>query len=260
MCWLASRPMSTAVAAPIYGLLGLLVGSFLNVVAYRVPRGESVVSPRSRCPSCEAPIAPRDNVPVLSWLVLRGRCRHCGTSISARYPLIEASTGVAFAAVVVAVGVESELALYLPFTALLVVVTVIDLEHRIVPNKLLLPAAIWALAGWVVVDPSFLPEALLAGVGAFAFLLIAALAYPAGMGMGDVKLAGVIGLYLGLEVVPAMLVAFLAGSIVGVAIVVRSGRDARKQGVPFAPFLALGAFVGLLAGDEMIALYSDRFL
>lgn len=252
--------MSTAVAAPFYGLLGLLVGSFLNVVAYRVPRGESVVSPRSRCPSCETPIAPRDNVPVLSWLVLRGRCRHCGASISARYPLIEALTGLAFAAVVVAVGVEAELALYLPFTALLIAVAAIDLEYRIVPNKLLAPAAVWAVVAWAVVDVGFLPEALAAGAGAFLFLLLAALAYPAGMGMGDVKLAGVLGLYLGLSVVPALLIAFLTGAIVGIALIARDGSEARKRGVPFAPFMALGGFVGVLAGSDLVALYSDRFL
>jgi leader peptidase (prepilin peptidase) / N-methyltransferase len=252
--------MSTAVAASFYGLIGLLVGSFLNVVAYRVPLGESVVSPRSRCPSCETPITPRDNVPVLSWLILRGRCRHCGAAISARYPLIEAFTGVAFAAVVLAVGVEGELALYLPFTALLIAVAAIDLEHRIVPNRLLAPAAVWAVVAWAVVDLDFLPEALGAGVGAFTFLLLAALAYPAGMGMGDVKLAGVMGLYLGLSVIPALLVAFLTGAVVGIAMIARQGAAARKQGVPFAPFMALGGLVGVLAGSELISLYSDRFL
>jgi leader peptidase (prepilin peptidase) / N-methyltransferase len=252
--------MSTAAGALFYGLIGLLVGSFLNVVAHRVPLGESVVTPRSRCPSCETPIAARDNVPVLSWLLLRGRCRHCGATISARYPLIEALTGAAFAAVAAVVGVEGELALYLPFTALLIAVAAIDLEHRIVPNKLLAPAAVWAVVAWAVVDLEFLPEALAAGAGAFVFLLLAALAYPAGMGMGDVKLAGVMGLYLGLSVIPALLIAFLAGAVVGIAMIARHGSDARKTGVPFAPFLALGGFVGVLAGSELISLYADRFL
>jgi leader peptidase (prepilin peptidase)/N-methyltransferase len=242
------------------GLLGATIGSFLNVVAYRLPRGESVVTPRSRCPGCGTQLRSRDNVPVLSWLLLRGRCRDCAAPISARYPLVEGLTALAFAAVVLVRGAEAELLLYLPFTALLIAVAAIDLEHRIVPNKLLLPAAIWALAAWAAVDLDFLPEALAAGVGAFAFLLLAALAHPAGMGMGDVKLAGAIGLYLGLAVIPALLVAFLAGSVVGIAIVAREGAAARKKGVPFAPFLALGGFVGLLAGDELISLYSDRFL
>lgn len=252
--------MSTAAAIPLAGILGLLVGSFLNVVAYRVPRGESVVTPRSRCPGCGNAVRSRDNVPVVSWLLLRGRCRDCGEPIAARYPLIEALTGVVFAAVAAVVGVEPELALYLPFAALMIAVAAIDLEHRIVPNKLLAPAAVWAVGAWAVVDLDFLPEAIAAGAGAFLFLLLAALAYPAGMGMGDVKLAGVMGLYLGLSVVPALLVAFLAGSVVGIAIVAREGRDARKKGVPFAPFLAFGGLVGLLAGSELIALYSDNFL
>jgi leader peptidase (prepilin peptidase)/N-methyltransferase len=252
--------MPDALAIAFLAVLGLLVGSFLNVVVYRLPRGESLSRPRSRCVGCGTQIAAYDNVPVLSWLVLRGRCRHCGTSIGARYPLIEALTGVAFAVVAAVAGVDAELWLELPFTALMIAVAAIDLEHRIVPNKLLGPAAVWAVGAWAVVDPGFLPEALGSGAGAFAFLLLAALAYPAGMGMGDVKLAGTMGLFLGLSVIPALAVAFLVGSIVGIAIVVRDGRDARKTGVPFAPFLALGGFVGVLAGNELISLYADRFL
>lgn len=252
--------MPDGVAIAFLAVLGLLVGSFLNVVVHRLPRGESLLRPRSRCVGCGAQIAAYDNVPVVSWLVLRGSCRHCAAPISARYPLIEALTGAAFAAVAALAGVDPELWLELPFAALMIAVAAIDLEHRIVPNRLLAPAAVWAVAAWAVVDLDFLPEALAAGGGAFAFLLLAALAYPAGMGMGDVKLAGVMGLYLGLSVIPALLVAFLAGSVVGMAIVVREGRDARKTGVPFAPFLAFGGLVGLLAGSELIALYADRFL
>ena len=252
--------MPDALAIAVLAVLGLLVGSFLNVVIHRLPRGESLLRPRSRCVGCDTQIAAYDNVPVLSWLALRGRCRHCGEPISARYPLIEALTAVAFAAVAGVAGVDAELWLELPFAALMIAVAAIDLEHRIVPNKLLAPAAVWAVAAWTVVDLEFLPEALAAGAGAFTFLLLAALAYPAGMGMGDVKLAGVMGLYLGLSVLPALLAAFLAGSVVGIAIVMRDGRDARKTGVPFAPFLALGGLVGLLAGSELISLYADRFL
>jgi leader peptidase (prepilin peptidase)/N-methyltransferase len=252
--------MIDGVAIACLAVLGLLVGSFLNVVVHRLPRGESLLRPRSRCVGCGVQIASYDNVPVVSWLVLRGRCRHCGEPISIRYPLIEALTGVTFAAVVAVAGVDAELWLELPFAALMIAVAAIDLEHRIVPNRLLAPAAVWAVGAWAVIDLDFLPEALAAGGGAFAFLLLAALAYPAGMGMGDVKLAGVMGLYLGLSVIPALLAAFLAGSVVGIAIVVRDGRDARKTGVPFAPFLALGGLIGLLAGSELISFYADRFL
>jgi leader peptidase (prepilin peptidase)/N-methyltransferase len=248
------------VAAPLSALLGLMIGSFLNVVVHRVPRGESIVRPRSRCPGCETEIAARDNVPVLSWLVLRGRCRGCGERIPARYPLVELVTGAAFAATALAGGLDADLAYELPFVAMLVAVAFIDLDHRIVPNKILLPAAVWALAASAVVRPEALPELLAAGAGAFVALLLSALAHPAGMGMGDVKLAGVMGLYLGVAVVPALLVAFVAGTVVGVALIARHGPAARKRGIPFAPYLALGGLVGLLAGSALVDLYVDRFL
>jgi leader peptidase (prepilin peptidase)/N-methyltransferase len=248
--------MDFAIVAP----LGLLIGSFLNVVAYRVPRGESIVKPRSRCTSCGEEVRPYDNIPILSWLLLRGRCRHCHAQISARYPAVELVTAITFAAVALVRGVDAGLLLDLPFAAMLIAVADIDLEHRIVPNKILLPLAVWGIALTAVVRPDSLVECLIAGAGAFTALLLTALAYPAGMGMGDVKLAGVMGLYLGVSVLPALLVAFLAGSVVGVAMMVKQGAGARKKGVPFAPFLAAGALVGLLAGPELIDLYTGAFL
>jgi leader peptidase (prepilin peptidase)/N-methyltransferase len=248
--------MLIAIAAP----LGLLIGSFLNVVAYRLPRGESIVKPRSRCTSCGTEVRALDNVPLLSWLVLRGRCRHCSAQISARYPVVELVTGIVFAAVVLARGPHAELLLDLPFAAMLIAVADIDLEHRIVPNRILAPMAVWAVAASALVRPGELPELLIAGAAAFTFLLLAALAYPAGMGMGDVKLAGVMGLYLGLAVAPGMLIAFLTGSIVGIAVMLRHGAGARKRGVPFAPFLALGGLVALVAGAELIDVYARTFL
>jgi leader peptidase (prepilin peptidase)/N-methyltransferase len=205
-------------------------------------------------------VRPIDNVPLLSWLFLRGRCRHCEEPISARYPAVELTTAVVFAAVVLARGLSLDLLLELPFAAMLIAVANIDLEHRIVPNRILLPMAVWGMGASAFVRPDALPELLIAGAAAFAFLLLAALAYPAGMGMGDVKLAGVMGLYLGLDVAPGLFAAFLAGSVVGIAIMVRHGAGARKRGVPFAPFLALGGLVGLLAGPELIDLYSRTFL
>jgi leader peptidase (prepilin peptidase) / N-methyltransferase len=244
----------------VIGVLGLLVGSFLNVVIYRLPRGESLVRPASRCPSCGTPIKPYDNVPVLSWLLLRGRCRHCGAAISPRYPLVEALTGAVFVGVALTRGVDDDLAVWLPFAAMLIAVAGIDLDHRIIPNKILLPAAIWGLAATIAFRPDNVDDALIAGAIAFGALLLAALAYPAGMGMGDVKLAGVMGIYLGSGVAPAMLVAFLAGSIVGLMIIAREGRDARKKGVPFGPFLALGGLVGIFAGPELVDVYVDHFL
>jgi len=245
-----------AFAAP----LGAVIGSFLNVVIHRLPLGQSLSVPRSRCPACEQPIRALDNVPVLSWLALRGRCRNCGAGISARYPVVEIVTALAFAAVVLARGADSELWALLPFTAVLIAVAGIDLDHRIVPNKIVLPAALWALATGAAFRADQLPELLIAGTAAFVFLLLAALAYPSGMGMGDVKLAGVMGLFLGSAVAPALLVAFATGTAVGLYTLVREGPAARKKAVPFAPFLALGGFVGILAGPELVDLYVTKAL
>jgi leader peptidase (prepilin peptidase)/N-methyltransferase len=239
---------------------GAAIGSFLNVVIHRLPRSQSLAHPRSRCPGCGVEIRPRDNVPVLSWLALRGRCRGCGEAISLRYPAVELVTALAFVAVVAANGLSPRLWALLPFTAMLVAVAFIDLEHRIVPNRILLPMAVWALATGVLFRLGELPSLLIAGAAAFTFLLVAALAYPAGMGMGDVKLAGVMGLYLGASVAPALFVAFVAGSLIGIAIVARLGAAGRKQRVPFAPFLALGGLVGVLAGSELVELYTSHFL
>ena len=248
--------MNAAIAAPV----GLLIGSFLNVVAYRLPRGESLLWPASHCPGCEQPIKPYDNVPVLSWLLLRGKCRGCGERISPRYPAIELLTALAFGAIALLNGVDTTLIWELPFAAMLIAVAGIDLEHRIIPNKVMLPAAVFAVAGAVALRPGDLPELGIAGAGAFLAFLLCALAYPAGMGMGDVKLAGVMGLFLGVAVIPALFVAFLAGTLVGIVVIAKHGKDGRKKGVPFGPFLALGGLVGLLAGSDLIDLYTGTFL
>jgi leader peptidase (prepilin peptidase)/N-methyltransferase len=236
------------------------VGSFLNVVVWRLPRGESIVSPPSRCPHCDARIRPRDNIPIVSWLLLRGRCRNCGGPIAARYPLVEALTAVVFAAVVAVRGYGWDLLWQLPFAATLIAVTFIDLDHRIIPNRIVLPAAVWGVVSAALVRLSDLPALLAWGAGAFTFLLVVALVYPAGMGLGDVKLAGVMGLYLGSSILPALLTAFLAGSLYGIAVMARHGAKARKIGVPFAPFLALGGLVGLLVGQDLVDVYRNNFL
>jgi leader peptidase (prepilin peptidase)/N-methyltransferase len=247
-------------AIAFIGVLGAVVGSFLNVVIHRLPRGESLVRPGSTCPGCAVAIAPYDNVPLLSWVVLRGRCRACDEPISLRYPVVEGLTAASFAAVAAARGIDAELLLLLPFAALLIAVAGIDLDHRIVPNRLVLPAAIYGLLGSALLRPAELPELLIAALGAFGALLLAAIAYPGGMGMGDVKLGGVMGLYLGAAVAPAMLAAFLAGSVVGIATMARHGSGARKRVLPFAPFLALGGLTGLIVGPELVELYAARFL
>ena len=242
------------------GVLGAVTGSFLNVVVHRMPQGRSLSRPRSKCPGCDQPIKPWDNIPIVSWLLLRGRCRNCATSISMRYPLVEAATAVLFVAVALTNGFDEGLLWELPFVAALVAVAAIDLEHRIIPNKIVVPLAVYGLAVSAVLRAEELPELAIAGAGAFAFLLVAALAYPAGMGMGDVKLAGAMGIFLGLSVVPALFIAFLTGTAVGLVIMAREGSGARKKGVPFGPFLALGGIVAVLAGPELIDLYESFFL
>ena len=244
----------------VVGVFGLLIGSFLNVVIYRLPKGESLSRPPSSCPSCGAGIKPYDNVPVVSWLILRGRCRNCGAGISARYPAVELLTAVAFATTALTRGVNDDLAVWLPFAAVLIAISFIDLDHRIIPNKIVLPAAIWGLIATFLFRPDNIDDSLIAGGAAFLFLFVAAIAYPAGMGMGDVKLAGVMGIYLGSSVAPAMLIGFLVGSVVGIAIMAREGRAARKKAVPFGPFLALGGLIGIWAGPEIVDWYVDNFL
>jgi leader peptidase (prepilin peptidase)/N-methyltransferase len=236
------------------------VGSFLNVVIHRLPLRESLVHPRSRCPSCGTQIGAFDNIPVLSWLMLRGRCRHCGTRISPRYPTVELLAALVFAAVVLVRGFDDDLILELPFVAALIALAGIDLDHKLLPNRIVYPLAAWGVVATLLVDRDDLAEHLFAGGGAFLFLFLAVLAYPHGMGMGDVKLAGAMGLNLGLSVIPALLIAFLAGSIVGVAIIAREGASARKKAIPFGVFLALGGIAGVLAGPELVELYDENFL
>jgi leader peptidase (prepilin peptidase) / N-methyltransferase len=249
------------VAAPIFlALFGAMIGSFLTVVAYRVPRAESVVGGRSHCPECGTQIAAYDNVPIFSWLALRGRSRCCRNTISARYPLTETSLAVLFAAVTVRFwGDAGQIAVGLVFVSMLTAVTLTDLERRIIPNKILLVASAIGLVAIGISDPASLPERAAAAAGASGVLFFAALAYPGGMGLGDVKLAAAMGLFLGVEVIPAMLIALLAGSLVGLAMIIRRGAAARKQAIPFGPFLALGGVAGLLAGHALIHLYLTSF-
>lgn len=248
--------MPVAIAA----VAGLVAGSFFNVVIARLPRHESLLRPRSRCPHCGHPVRPYDNVPVVSWLILRGRCRDCGEPISGRYPLVELLTAALFAAVVIDTGANEHVWLGLALVAVLVPVAFIDLDHRIIPNAIVLPGAVAAVAIVAATEPSKLAEHLIAGAAAAGFLLVAVLAYPRGMGMGDVKLAGVLGLYLGRSVGPAMLVALLSGTVVGVVIIARKGAaEGRKTAVPFGPFLALGGLVGLFFGPDIVDWYLDSF-
>ena len=239
---------------------GLIAGSFTTAVAHRVPRGESIVGPRSRCPTCGMQIAAYDNVPLLSWLALRGRARCCGEAISPRYPMTELAVGALYAATVLVLWDDpSEVALGLVFVTTLVAVTLTDLEWRVIPNKILIVSALLGVVIAAATDPGSLPERAVAAGAAGGLLLLAALAYPGGMGLGDVKLAATMGLFLGRAVAPALIIALLAGSLVGLAMMARHGAAARKRAIPFGPFLALGGVVGLLAGGELIDLYLGTF-
>jgi leader peptidase (prepilin peptidase) / N-methyltransferase len=240
---------------------GLIIGSFLNVVAYRLPRGESLAHPPSRCPSCDVPVKPYDNIPVVSWVLLRGRCRSCKAPISPRYPLVEALTGVLYALVMWARWDDAAgIALGIVLVTILIPIAIIDFEHRIIPNRITGPAAIVAILIGLLFDQDFVVEQLIAGAAAGGFFLLAAIAYPRGMGMGDVKLAGVMGLYLGRAVGLAVLIGLVAGVVVGAIIIARVGaKEGRKMAVPFGPFLALGGIIAIFAGDAVADSYADRF-
>ena len=241
--------------ALIAGLFGAAIGSFLNVVIHRLPAGAGVGG-RSRCRDCGEVIRAYDNIPVISWVVLRGRCRSCGEGISGRYPLVELVTGTLFAGIILVRGLGVEGLLGVGLMATLVPVAFIDAEHRIIPNRLLAVSAAVGLAVLALAGSAALPEHLVAGAAAFTGFLCVALAYPGGMGMGDVKLAGVMGLYLGVAILPALLAAFASGTVIGLALMARHGAGARKRAVPFGPFLALGGIVGAFVGPELVALYT----
>lgn len=257
--------------------LGLAIGSFLNVVVYRVPAGLSVARPASACPGCSTPIRRRDNVPVVSWLALGGKCRDCRTSISARYPIVELATGLFFVLVAARlwplVGVPTEalplvarllsLVAFLWLAGVSVALAVIDLEHHRLPDAIVLPS--YAVGGVLLAASSILvgdwPALVRAAIGLaslFAFYLIAALSYPGGMGFGDVKLAGVLGLYLAWlgwgEFAVGAFAAFLLGGLFAVVLLV-TRRVERTGGIPFGPWMLAGAWVGVFAGGTVATAY-----
>jgi leader peptidase (prepilin peptidase)/N-methyltransferase len=243
------------------GVLGAIFGSFLNVVIHRLPRHESVVSPPSHCPKCGMQVKPYDNIPILSWLLLRGHCRGCGEPISVRYPLVEALTGALCVGAVLSHHSATGIALSVALILMVVPAALIDLEHRIIPNRITALGALAALAIGLALDPAGEPGRLIAAAAAGGFLLLAALAYPGGMGMGDVKLAGMMGLFLGASVAPALLIALVAGVILGAVVIARKGAQAgRKTAVPFGPSLALGALIAVFLGPQLVGVYVNHFL
>lgn len=254
----------TAFVTAVCGVFGLLVGSFLNVVIYRVPRKESVVRPRSRCPGCGTQLAERDNIPVVSWVLLRGKCRTCGEPISARYPMIELLTAVLFVAAALRFGADWVLPAYLVFFASLVAITFIDLEHYIIPNRVLYPTLSIAIPLLVLAAAAqgewrHLEHALIGAAAAWLFFLLLHLVSPRGMGFGDVRLSFLLGLFLGWldlrHVFLGVFFGFLLGSIVGLVLMAMRRRG-RKDHIPFGPFLAAGAVVAVLFGSSILAWYS----
>jgi len=231
----------------------LAFGSFVNVVAARVPLRLSVSKPRSRCTECGTEIRARDNIPILSWVLLHGRCRTCDARISPIYPAVEAVTAVLVVACVLAFGATAYAALASFFAIVLVTLSATDLRYRLVPNRIVLPSAAIVLVAHTAIDPSV--EWALAALGASAFLLVAALVHPKGLGMGDVKLALLLGAMLGVDVVVALMIGFLAALVPSVVLFARHGSRARKMAIPLVPFLALGAVVALFAGDAILDWY-----
>jgi prepilin signal peptidase PulO-like enzyme (type II secretory pathway) len=237
----------------------LAIGSFLNVVAARLPEGRSLLQPPSSCRSCRAQIAWRDNVPLLSFFLLRGRCRACGERIGARYVAVELLTGLLVASCFLHFGFSGEAFLAAFFVSVLVVLSAIDFERRILPDKIVLPAAAVVLAAQVALAPDHWLEWTLGALGASLFLFAALLAYPRGMGMGDVKLCLLLGAMLGKLVLVGLMVGMLAALAPAAVLVSRHGLAARRMGIPFGPFLALGAIVALFWGDALFDAYLGTF-
>ncbi|MGI8794160.1 MAG: prepilin peptidase [Acidimicrobiales bacterium] len=245
------------------GLFGLAVGSFLNVVIYRVPAGLSVVKPRSRCPGCETQLAERDNIPVLSWLLLKGRCRTCDMPISARYPLVEALTAALFVAIALRFGADWALPAFLVLTAGLIALSFIDLDTFLLPRKIIyvLGGLGVALLGLATIADNKPDQAVEAGLGAliaFGLLFLIHFISPKGMGFGDVRLSALLGLHLGWLDLPLVFVglfaSFLLASVVGIGLIV-TGIKGRKDRVPFGPFLAAGTILTVFVGPWVVRAY-----
>jgi leader peptidase (prepilin peptidase) / N-methyltransferase len=232
---------------------GLALGSFLNVVAARVPLRRSIVSPGSACMTCDHELSWWENVPLLSYAALRGRCRECGERIALRYPAVELTAALLVAGCVWKFGLHAEALVASFFCLVLVAISATDLEYRIIPNRIVLPAAAIVLVAQTALFPS--PEWLIAAVAASGFLLLAALIYPAGMGMGDVKLALLLGAMLGRTVPIAILLGMVFAMVPAFVLLARHGSAARKMGIPLGPFLALGAVVALFAGHPLLHAY-----
>lgn len=261
--WRCSVDQNGMLVPALSAVYGLIFGSFLNVVIHRVPKGESVSKPRSRCPDCEAEIAWHDNVPVFSWLRLGGKCRQCSVRISPRYPAVELITAAGFVAMALSIGAKWVLPAYLLFAAVLVTLSAIDIDTRTIPNRILYPAgftgALLLVAGGLLdADAVALAWAAAGGVLGFAILFTIWFVAPGGMGYGDVRLAGYLGMHLGYlslgHVALGLFAGFLFGAMSGVVLLLGARRD-RKTKIPFGPYLAMGAVVAVVFGDPLIDAY-----
>jgi leader peptidase (prepilin peptidase) / N-methyltransferase len=248
----------TAVGIFVAGLFGLVIGSFLNVIIHRVPLRQSIVWPASSCPHCGEPIAPRDNIPLVSYLILRGRCRNCKEPISARYPAVEALTGVLFAAAAHRFGLGLELALALVLIAVLIALAGTDLEHRLLPNVIVGPAALVGFALAVAADPGRWWVYLVAAVALAGALFALAMARPGGMGMGDVKMGGMLGAFLGPYAALAVFFGALLGALLG-GVLMAVGKMQRRTALPFGVFLAIGGLFSLFFGEQVWNWYLGVF-
>jgi len=237
-------------------LFGLVVGSFLNVVIHRVPRHESVVWPASHCPHCGEPIRPRDNVPLISYLLLRGRCRNCKERISARYPAVEATTGLLFGAAAYEFGASLALVPALVFISALISLAVIDLEHGLLPNAIVGPAALAGLVLSILADPAGWWTYPLSAVAVAGFLLGLALIYPSGMGMGDVKMGGMLGAFLGPYAALAVFLGAVLGAVSG-GLLMAAGKMRRRSALPFGLFMSVGGIISLFVGPQLWSLYMN---
>jgi leader peptidase (prepilin peptidase) / N-methyltransferase len=252
--------MSTVVWAALAGALGVAAGGVSTAIAWRWPRSQPLLRGRARCGACGGCLRPHELVPLLSFVVLRGRCRACRSRIPAAYPAMELASGVLAATAVLGLGAGWRGLAGAMLGVSLVPVVAVDLTHRLIPDVVVAPAALAAAAAGVAADPGRWWVPLAGAAGGAAALLALSLARPEGMGLGDVKLAGLLGAALGLAVIPALLVAFAAGAVAGAVLLVRLGRRARSIGIPFAPFLAGGGLVGLWAGPQMLAWYAGAVL
>ena len=233
---------------------GAIIGSFLNVVIYRLPRQLSIVAPGSHCPRCEQPLKWYDNIPLVSYMLLKGQCRNCGLPIAPRYPTVELLTAVLWVVGGIQFGVDWPLLPALLLISALVAIFFIDLDHYIIPNVIVLPVAVIGLAANIAITPGDWWVYLVSGLGAAGFFFAVAVLYPGGMGMGDVKLAGMLGFFLGTAIMPGLFLGFLIGALTGVYLMA-SGRRGRKSKIPFGPFLSIGAIIALFYGDRLLELW-----